>query len=164
MTEQEQEVWILTETHRGCTDIVGVFQNEILANTEAVKCEDMPAVERWVVRNCVSPSVCQEPAEKTEAKCKKCGKIFYCAEDYDTLGSESGVCCPVCGNEDFEPVETEKLISFVKTTEVIAENMQLRDSLEAANKEIAQLEELDRQHEVELAELRRDLIDARKGE
>jgi hypothetical protein len=47
---------------------------------------------------------CQDkPEQKPEAKCVQCGKLFYCADDYDTLGSDSGVCCPDCGGEDFEP-------------------------------------------------------------
>jgi len=34
-----------------------------------------------------------------------CGNIFVEDDDYDTLGSESGVCCPDCGNEKFQTVK-----------------------------------------------------------
>jgi len=34
-----------------------------------------------------------------------CGNVFFDADDYDTLGSESGVCCPNCGNEKFQTVK-----------------------------------------------------------
>ena len=34
-----------------------------------------------------------------------CGNIFVEADDYDTLGSESAVCCPDCGNEKFQTVK-----------------------------------------------------------
>ncbi len=57
--------------------------------------------------------------EQPEAKCVKCGKIFYCEDDYDTLGSDSGVCCPICGGEDFEPIEqppASKLTDWLRKT------------------------------------------------
>lgn len=34
-----------------------------------------------------------------------CGNIFVEADDYDTIGSESGVCCPNCGNEKFQTIK-----------------------------------------------------------
>jgi hypothetical protein len=34
-----------------------------------------------------------------------CGFIFVDADDYDTLGSESGVICPNCGNEKFQTIK-----------------------------------------------------------
>lgn len=34
-----------------------------------------------------------------------CGNIFVEDDDYDTAGSESGVCCPDCGNEKFQTVK-----------------------------------------------------------
>lgn len=34
-----------------------------------------------------------------------CGIVFSENDDYDTLGSESGVCCPDCGNENFQTVK-----------------------------------------------------------
>ena len=34
-----------------------------------------------------------------------CGNVFVEEDDYDTLGSESGVCCPSCGNEKFQTVK-----------------------------------------------------------
>ena len=35
-----------------------------------------------------------------------CGNIFVEDDDYDTLGSESGVLCPNCGNEKFQTVKS----------------------------------------------------------
>lgn len=35
----------------------------------------------------------------------KCGTVMFEGDDYDTLGSESGVCCPHCGNEKFETIK-----------------------------------------------------------
>lgn len=34
-----------------------------------------------------------------------CGRTFVDADDYDTLGSESGVCCPDCGSEEFRSIK-----------------------------------------------------------
>lgn len=34
-------------------------------------------------------------------KCNGCEKTFRNYDECDTLGSESGVCCPDCGGEDF---------------------------------------------------------------
>ena len=47
----------------------------------------------------------EDAEENPEAKCKGCGKLFFCADDYDTLGSDSGVICPDCGSENFEDLE-----------------------------------------------------------
>ena len=53
-----------------------------------------------------------------------CGNIFVEADDYDTLGSESGVCCPKCGNEKFQTVK-----SLLDTSEA-----RVKDLLEALEK------------------------------
>jgi hypothetical protein len=45
--------------------------------------------------------------EQPEAKCRNCGKLFYCEDDYDTLGSVTGLCCPDCGCEGFEYLSQE---------------------------------------------------------
>ena len=34
-----------------------------------------------------------------------CGNTFVEDDDYDSAGSESGVCCPDCGNEKFKTVK-----------------------------------------------------------
>lgn len=39
-------------------------------------------------------------------KCIFCQKEFLTYEECDTLGSDSGICCPDCGSEDFENLET----------------------------------------------------------
>ena len=33
-----------------------------------------------------------------------CGLVFFDEDDYDTLGSDSGLCCPDCGNEKFQTI------------------------------------------------------------
>lgn len=38
--------------------------------------------------------------------CISCGLVFIDADDYDTLGSKCGLCCPVCGVEKFVSVKT----------------------------------------------------------
>jgi len=38
--------------------------------------------------------------------CIPCGYVFIDEDDYDTLGSESGICCPDCGSEKFISVKT----------------------------------------------------------
>jgi hypothetical protein len=36
----------------------------------------------------------------------KCGRVMTCIDDADTLGSEDGLLCPDCGNEDFQSVSS----------------------------------------------------------
>lgn len=50
----------------------------------------------------------EEGTGNPEAKCSGCGKLFYSADDYDTLGSISGLICPDCGSEAFEAVEVRE--------------------------------------------------------
>ncbi len=35
----------------------------------------------------------------------KCGRAMFNHDDFDTLGSDTGLCCPDCGNEKFETVK-----------------------------------------------------------
>jgi len=49
-----------------------------------------------------------------------CGRVFnsFDPDDYDTLGSDSGVCCPDCGNEKFTAV-----------SQLQAENARLKEKI-----------------------------------
>lgn len=42
---------------------------------------------------------------ESTAVCVPCGNIFVQEEDYDSFGSEGGVCCPDCGTEKFVSVK-----------------------------------------------------------
>lgn len=33
-----------------------------------------------------------------------CGRVMTTLDDFDTLGSDSGICCPDCGNEEFQSI------------------------------------------------------------
>ncbi len=92
--------WIAQIKKDGTKIHLGSFDNEnIAAEIYNIKAKEIYG--EFAHLNIIDCTVQEQP----EAKCVKCGKIFYCADDYDTLGSDSGVCCPVCGGEDFEPVE-----------------------------------------------------------
>lgn len=41
---------------------------------------------------------------KSTDVCIPCGFVFIEDNDYDTLGSDSGICCPDCGSEQFTTV------------------------------------------------------------
>lgn len=72
----------------------------------------------------------QKTVETTEI-CT-CNNVFHQAEpdDYDTLGSDSGVCCPDCGNEEFQTVAD--LQSQLNEAEF--ENARLQDIIAQARK------------------------------
>ena len=46
----------------------------------------------------------QEIATTENVDVCKCGVVMFEADDYDTLGSKDGICCPRCGNEEFESI------------------------------------------------------------
>ncbi|KKN33736.1 hypothetical protein LCGC14_0800550 [marine sediment metagenome] len=48
----------------------------------------------------------EEPKTTNNTEVCVCGRVFntFGPDDYNTGGSESGVCCPDCGNEDFQTV------------------------------------------------------------
>ncbi len=58
---------------------------------------------------------CQQPKDQPSSEYETrtientylcpCGNVFVEDDDYDTLGSESGVCCPNCGNEKFQTIK-----------------------------------------------------------
>jgi len=81
-----------------------------------------------------------------EAKCKKCGKLFFDADDYDTLGSESRIICSDCGSEEFEPAEKQDedcaMWSMVgtKVYKKCAQVYKLEAQLETAKERIKKLE------------------------
>lgn len=34
-----------------------------------------------------------------------CGNVMFHLDDYDTFGTDDGLCCPNCGNEVFQTIE-----------------------------------------------------------
>jgi predicted nucleic acid-binding Zn-ribbon protein len=54
--------------------------------------------------DCQQPSAGEHPTIENTEVCP-CGNIFFEADDYDTIGSQSGICCPACGNEKFQTVK-----------------------------------------------------------
>lgn len=52
-----------------------------------------------------------------------CGNVFVDDDDYDSAGSESGVCCPDCGNEKFQTVAINKeLLAVCEESLALLEN------------------------------------------
>lgn len=46
-----------------------------------------------------------EDYKEAEIRICACGRIMRCEDDYDMLLSDSGLCCPICGNEEFQTIE-----------------------------------------------------------
>ena len=46
----------------------------------------------------------EESMNVTNVSICTCGRVMFSLDDYDTLGSDSGICCPDCGNEKFQTV------------------------------------------------------------
>lgn len=45
-----------------------------------------------------------------------CGRVMTVLDDFDTLGSDSGICCPDCGNEEFQSItELQAELDKLKT-------------------------------------------------
>ena len=101
LLKQPQTVFVVTETHRGCTDIVGIFTDEVLAGAESNKCEDMPNVTKWTVQDCVSPA--------KQPECKTCGGtgIVRCTNPHDRAYWGDVKDCPDCQKPDEKPPASE---------------------------------------------------------
>jgi hypothetical protein len=71
----------------------------------------------------------EQPRKIDNVKFCKCGNVFFFDEDYDSCGSDSGCCCPDCGDEQFKAIADLK-----------AENERLKLELDNAQDDIASLE------------------------
>lgn len=75
----------------------------------------------WLSDKCLLAENDMSKEIKTKANTKlcTCGRVFNDDVDYseyDTLGSDSGICCPDCGNEKFKSVaELEAELAAIKT-------------------------------------------------
>jgi hypothetical protein len=82
-----------------------------------------------------------------------CGRVMFSMDDVDTLGSDSGICCPDCGNEKFQTIKDiidrqgkrinmlENLIRHAEGNDldalpIIAENAALKKELEKMKQEV----------------------------
>ena len=130
----------------------------------------------------------QDKAEIKEAKtikntlvCERCQRVFAEDDDFDTLGSKSGICCPDCGTEDFISVEDlilgkQPLKAELKRLQAIQEGQQAIICRERRLKEEAQgevkrlgtcLNEANcknRDHEIEAARLKKAVRTVCRGE
>lgn len=68
-------------------------KNLLEAYTEIENLKQQPTAGEYETRTIENTYICP------------CGNIFVEDDDYDTLGSESGVLCPNCGNEKFQTVK-----------------------------------------------------------
>lgn len=68
------------------------------------QCSSLPIKDTKPCPDCQQPAAVEHPTIENTEVCP-CGNLFVDADDYDTLGSESGVCCPDCGNEKFQTVK-----------------------------------------------------------
>jgi len=85
----------------GDTKVVAKYHGDTKDNVKKVtKIEGLPCPD------CQQPLARNYPTRTIEnTEVCPCGNVFFDDDDYDTLGSESGVCCPSCGNEKFQTVK-----------------------------------------------------------
>ena len=81
---------------RNATRPPPVSKDKVISEAEAECLEHSTAIdicaEDDIVKTTKNTMFCQ------------CGRIFNNQDDFDTLGSDSGMCCPDCGIEEFQTV------------------------------------------------------------